>query len=40
VLYYAALPLGLMQNFVGRTQDHFEAALDIIAQPDLPENPF
>jgi D-alanine transfer protein len=40
VLYYAALPLGLMQNFVGRTQDHFEAALDIVAQPDLPENPF
>jgi D-alanine transfer protein len=28
-LYYAALPLGRLQNAVGRLQDHFEAALHI-----------
>jgi D-alanine transfer protein len=40
ILYYAALPLGMIQNFVGRTQDHFEAAIDILGQPDLPESPY
>lgn len=39
VLYYVTLPLGMMQNFVGRVQDHFEAAIDILSQPDLPESP-
>lgn len=36
-LYYAALPLGLLQNGVGRLQDHFEAALHIEELP-LPED--
>lgn len=38
-LYYATVPLGLVQNFVGRTQDHFEAALHILSLPNLPEDP-
>jgi D-alanine transfer protein len=37
VLYYAALPLGLLQNGVGKLQDHFEAALHIEELP-LPED--
>jgi D-alanine transfer protein len=36
-LYYAALPLGLIQNGVGRLQDHFQAALHIEELP-LPED--
>jgi D-alanine transfer protein len=36
-LYYAALPLGLIQNGVGRLQDHFQAALHIDELP-LPED--
>ena len=38
-LYYATLPFGRLQNIVGRAQDHFEAAMDILGQPDLVENP-
>jgi len=36
-LYYAALPLGMLQNTVGRLQDHFQAALHIEELP-LPED--
>jgi D-alanine transfer protein len=36
-LYYAALPLGLLQNGVGRLQDHFQAALHIEELP-VPED--
>jgi D-alanine transfer protein len=36
-LYYAALPLGLIQNGIARLQDHFQAALHIEELP-LPED--
>jgi D-alanine transfer protein len=32
-MYYAALPLGVIQNGVGRLQDHFQAALHIDELP-------
>lgn len=35
-LYYAALPLGRLQNGLGRLQDHFESALHIATRPDSP----
>jgi D-alanine transfer protein len=38
-LYYAALPLGQLQNGIGRLQDHFEAALHIVERPDAPDQP-
>jgi D-alanine transfer protein len=38
-LYYAALPLGRLQNAVGRLQDHFEAALHIVERPPTPDQP-
>jgi len=38
-LYYAALPLGRLQNGIGRLQDHFEAALHIVDRPDMPDQP-
>jgi len=38
-LYYLALPLGRLQNAVGRAQDHFEATLHILDQPKLAESP-
>ena len=38
-LYYVALPLGCLQNAVGRAQDHFEATLHILDQPNLAESP-
>jgi D-alanine transfer protein len=36
-MYYAALPLGWLQNCVGRLQDHFQAALHIEELP-LPDD--
>jgi D-alanine transfer protein len=36
-MYYAALPLGLIQNGIARLQDHFQAALHIEELP-LPED--
>ena len=36
-MYYALLPLGMLQNGVGRLQDHFQAALHIDELP-LPED--
>ena len=33
-IYYAAWPLGKMQNAVARLQDHFEAALHIVELPE------
>ena len=38
-VYYATFPLGALQNAVGRAQDHFEAALHILDQPNLAEEP-
>jgi D-alanine transfer protein len=38
-VYYAAWPLGQMENLVGRIQDHFEAAIHIIGLPSAPEQP-
>lgn len=39
VLYYAALPLGKLQNAVGQIQDHFEAAIYIAERPSTPDHP-
>jgi D-alanine transfer protein len=36
-LYYAALPLGTLQNGVARLQDHFQAALHIEELPPAPD---
>ena len=38
-VYYATVPLGALQNLVSRSQDHFEAAMHILDQPGLPEDP-
>lgn len=38
-IYYAAWPLGKMQNAVARLQDHFEAALHIVDLPETPDRP-
>ena len=39
LLYAAAWPLGKMQNAIGRVQDHFEAALHIMAEDDKLNEP-
>ena len=38
-VYYATFPMGALQNLVSRSQDHFEAAMHILDQPGLPEDP-
>lgn len=38
-LYYAAVPLGRLQNAVGRMQDHLEAALHIASLPETSGQP-
>ena len=38
-VYFAAWPLGKLENLVGQVQDHFEAALHITSLPATPEQP-
>lgn len=39
VLYAAAWPLGKLQNAIGRVQDHFEAAMHIMAEESKLDDP-